>query len=45
MTESKTTNPSPQQCYDAMKPVLDEIDRLIGEAPLDENARSGVCAY
>ena len=37
-----TQTPRPADCYDAMKSVLDEIDRLIMNAPLDENGKTGL---
>lgn len=36
------TNATPASCYEAMQSVLDEVDRLIMNAPLDENAKTGL---
>lgn len=33
---------TPQQCYDAMKSCLDEVDRLIMTAPMDEKKKTGL---
>lgn len=36
-------DPTPAECYDAMKVCLDEVDRLIMQAPLDKNKKTGLC--
>lgn len=33
---------TPAHCYDEMKEVLDQVDRLIMEAPLDEKNKTGL---